>query len=388
MVRQEVALDCERVSSPEAWQWQIVEQLVEAARARVEPLLSPIGKSGVGEDTEASGEYVEVLARFSGTNRHAGPDAWLPIAARAAELLRTRSKDLRLARMWALASSRVVGVEALLEGLVLQEALGARYPNGLHPWSDFDRAKSFDTFVEGARWDVLGLGEDADLNQLLAIGLALDSLAARFGHVFNAAPDTGFAPLEHALRTARTRIVPSRIVPSHDVPSRKPVDMVGDFLRDSRRSGAEPPLVTKLAAAMPDTLYAVLRFPDAIELAERPMKRLAPYRMQLLLRPRPDSIGLLRASIRVADILAARASAVRFFIEADGGLLRGPGREAGVTFRSEAIPLSAAWETPPLELELSASATDFLGLRVSIWGGEQALTQASARLAVLPGQAR
>jgi hypothetical protein len=371
VVRQEVALDCESVSSPEAWQWQMVEGLVEAARVRVEPLLVPLGNRGVGDDTEASGEYVELLARFSGTNRHAGPDAWLPIAARAAELLRTRSKDLRLARMWALASSRVVGAEAVLEGLVLQEALGTRFPNGLHPWSDFDRARSFETFVEGARWDVLGLGEDADLNQLLALGLALDSLVARFGHVFKA-PEPGFAPLEDALRTARSRIVPSR----------KREDHAGDFLRESRRGEAAPPIVTKIEAAVPDTLHAVLRFPDAIELAQRPMKRLAPYRMQLLLRPRVDSIGLLPASIRVADLLAARASSVCFLIEADGGVLRGPGREAGVTFRSEAIGFSAAWETPPLELELSASATDFLGLRVSIWGGERALAQASTRLAV------
>lgn len=364
-----------RVSSPEAWQWQVVEQLVDAARARVEPLLLPIGKNGTGDDTEASGEYVELSARFSGTNRHAGPEAWLPIAARAAELLRERSKDLRLARLWALASSRVVGAEALLEGLVLQEGLGARFPNGLHPWSDFDRARSFVTFVEGARWDVLGLGEDAVLNQLLAVGLALDSLTARFGHVFKP-PEPGFAPLEDALRNARTRIVPSR----------KQQDQVGDFLRDSRRPAAASQFVTKIEAApIPESLHTVLRFPDAVELASKPMKRLAPYRMQLLLRPRPDSIGLLPAVVRVADLLSARASSVRFFIEADGGLLRAPGAVPAATFRSEATPFSAAWETRPLDLEIVASASDFLGLRVSIWAGDQAIVQASTRLAVRAG---
>jgi hypothetical protein len=73
---------------------------------------------------------------------------------------------------------------------------------------------------------------------------------------------------------------------------------------------------------------------------------------------------------------------VRFLVEADGGLLRGPGCDPGVSFRSEATPFSDTWETRPLELELVASAADFLGLRVSIWAGDQALVQASTRLAV------
>jgi hypothetical protein len=363
------------VSSPEAWQWHVVERLVDAARARVEPLLSPVGAKGVGDDTEVSGELVALSQRFAATSRHGGPDLWVPIAASAADLLRQRSKDLRIARIWSLASSRAVGPEALLEGLVLQEGLGARFPNGLHPWSDFSRAHSFEEFVNGACWDVLGLSDEGELNQLLAIGLALDSLSARFGHVFKA-PQPGFAPLEDALRTARARIVP-----------RKQPDLVGDFLRESKRNvlPKPPPAgVTKLEAGLPEALHCVLRFPDAIELAQRPMKRLAPYRMQLLLRPRPDSVGLLKLTIPVSAVLAARASAVRFVIEADGGLLRAKDAGAAMRFRSEPIAFSPTWETRPLELEVVASASDFLELRVAIWAGDERLATGTTRLAIRP----
>lgn len=363
------------MSSPEAWQWHRVEGLVAAARARIEPLLGGVGRNGVGDDTEATGEYVELRARFDGTNRHAGSDRWLPIVDTAAQLLRKRSKDLRIARIWTLASVRVAGIEALLEGIVLHDALGALFPNGLHPWSDFDRARSFTELVDGACWDVLGLHEDANLEELLAIGLALDSLSARFGHVFRP-PDPGFARLEAALRTARTRIVPSRLGPDH----------IGDFLRDSRRGGAAPApaAVTKIEAGIPEVLHTVLRFPEAIELASRPMKRLRSYRMQLVLRPRPDSIGLLSAPIAVPDILAARASAVHFMVEADGGVLQAAGAPPAVLFRSPPIAFNSRWETPPLDLELVASASDFVELRVSIWAGERALANGQARIAVQP----
>jgi len=365
------------VSSPEAWQWQVVVGLVNAALARVEPLLKPVGRSGVGDDTEASGEYVELLARFDGTSRHGGAPYWRAIVDRAAELLTRRSKDLRLARIWSLAKSRMSGPTAILEGLVLQEALGARYLNGLHPWSDFDRAKSFQTFVEGARWDILGLGENADLNELLAMGSALDATMARFSTVFPAVHD-GFRPLEEALRTARTRIVPSRAsVPGAPVP-RAP-DHVGDFLAESRRSHD---------LTQPEVLHVVLRFPDAVELASRPMRRLAPYRMQLLVRARPDSIGLLKASVNVATLAAVDRPRLRFSVEVDGGLLRGQGAEAAMLYRSEPLSLSPAWETPPVDVEVVASVTDCLVLNVSVWlvstTGETLLSKGSARLPVRP----
>lgn len=114
----------------------------------LERLLSPVaGASPAGEDISFSGE-VDVIARARVSDDPSLDQGawetelreadWGFVARRCAELIATRSKDLRLAVWMAEAQALTGGLRALGDGLLAVAGLCDRFWDGLHPQPDED----------------------------------------------------------------------------------------------------------------------------------------------------------------------------------------------------------------------------------------------------------
>lgn len=110
-----------------------VEDVVNAAKERVETMAAPIG-DGVGEDCQyhelfdAIGVEIAKLTAVEG-----GKIEWGTVANNAEELLNEKSKDFRLGLFYATGKGMQGDLQGLLDGLVLVQELTTKYWDTMFP---------------------------------------------------------------------------------------------------------------------------------------------------------------------------------------------------------------------------------------------------------------